>query len=447
MEKLKRIIPFALIFLFTSVLGHSQTNTPINRISNYLDELSTDDFFSLSIAISQGDEVVFKNAYGYANRSHKFPNKVTTKYNIASIGKMFTAVATLQLYEKNKIDLHQPVGKYLPEFPNEYIRDSITIHQLLTHTGGLPIWFSRDFVMNPKFSFLSLSDYLPLFDNITIDRQKIGQNSYSNVGYFVLGYIIENISGKSYKEYVNAHLFHPLKMKNTDLWNLTEIIPVVATGYIRPANKNDWWKTNAHINMGSGPAGGAYSSVLDFLTFFKALRNNELLSPENTALMFSPKTQTDDGQYGYGISISENNGQKIIGHLGGFFGIRGELMWYKKGDYTVAILANSDHTDYIDISYFIKTELTGTKNQQEIYNNTLSLIKQINKKDFQVTEANCKKIMHQKFDESLIQIKAYHFLNNKNYEHAALLFKLNSILFPDSESAKNDLAKANKLME
>ena len=159
---------------------------------------------------------------------------------------MFTAVAILQLREQGKIDVNQTIGYYIPDFPNSFMRDSTTVHQLLPHTSGLPLWFNDAFARAPKFDYIELSDYLSLYEDLNIDKDKIGQNSYSNVGFITLGFVIEAVSKQSYRAYLQQHIFEPLQMQETGLWRLTEIIPEVATGYIRPSSKQDWWKTNYH---------------------------------------------------------------------------------------------------------------------------------------------------------------------------------------------------------
>ena len=444
----KTILIFVIILLST-FNSFAQKDENITQISNYLEKLSEDEFFGLSIAISKKDQIIFQKGYGYANREHQVPNQPSTKINIASIGKMFTAVAILQLKEQGKLELNQPIGKYLPDFPNPKIRESVTIHQALTHTSGLPLWFNQTFANNPKFSYLELEDYLPLFKKIEIDSSKIGNSSYSNVGFCILGYIIEAVAEMPYKKYVQKHIFKPSGMTETGLWNLTEIIPNAAVGYIRPISKDGYWTTNFNKNMSCNPAGGAFASVLDLTKFYQALRNHQLLSASTTALMFEPKTLTPSGDYGYGYGIGRfvRNDKIVLGHLGGFFGTRGELMWFQEANYTIAILANSDQTDYIDVSYFIETLLIGTEEEKNIYHKTHTFIDSINQKDFQVNSETIKKFNPKQLNETLIQIKGYHFYNNQKYKAAEKLFKASALLYPESEGAKNDLKKVTEQIE
>ncbi|MEL6844930.1 MAG: serine hydrolase domain-containing protein, partial [Bacteroidota bacterium] len=411
----------------------------LEKLDAYLTTLATDENFGLSIVIAKEGENVLQKSYGFANREHRVPNRLDTKFNIASIGKLFTAVAILQLREQGKIDLNQTLGSYLPDFPNQFMRDSITIQQLLTHTSGLPLWFHDDFDREPKFEYVVLSDYLPLYEEISIDKNKIGKHSYSNVGFISLGFVIEAVSKLAYRDYLIKHIFEPLAMKETDLWRLTEVIPNAAVGYVRPSSQDDWWKTNYHLNKGSSPAGGAYSSPRDLAAFYHGLMTSKILRQESWELMIRPQTETAYGEYGYGIGISKNHDHTIIGHLGGYYGIRGELMWYKDSNYVVAILANSDQTDYVDVSYFIKTHLTGSEDEKKAHSRTLALIDLIDFDTEKTTEEFETWRDAGNVDEALIQIKGYYHFNNQHYDKAKRLFALNYQLFPDSESAKRDV--------
>ena len=404
---MNQVLSLIITLCLLSNLVFCQDDSFIKKTSDYLEELAEDENFSLSICIAKGGDVVFEKAYGYASREHQVRNQVDTKFNTASIGKLFTAVAIMQLHEQGQIDLHQPLGHYLPQFPNRYIRDSVTAHQLLTHTSGLPLWFNDDFDQSPKFDYLELNDYRSSYETLSIDKTRMGSHHYSNVGYVLLGFLIETVSKKSYKNYLNQHIFDPLGMTATDIWRLTEIIPNVATGYVRPSSREDWWKTNDHLNMGSSPAGGAYSSVKDLVKFFHGLQSNKLMHEKSKQLMLSPKTKSYQGEYGYGIGITKHHDKVIIGHPGGYYGARGELMWYQDANYIVAILANSDHTDYIDVSYFIKVALTGTKAEKAAYKNTSQLIRSLDFSKMESTQELEAMSQADGFDELLIQIKGY----------------------------------------
>ncbi|MEO0340252.1 MAG: serine hydrolase domain-containing protein, partial [Bacteroidota bacterium] len=392
--------------------------------------------FSLVFAIANDHVILKQGAYGWADRTHQVPNQLDTKFNIASIGKLFTAVAILQLKQAGKLNLNDPPGKYLPNLQHKGLKDSITIHQLLTHTAGLPLWFNEQFANTPKFHLQSLHDYLPLIEKITCQNDWKGTHHYSNVGYFILGLIIESISGQSYPNYVEQYIFAPVQMEHTGYWPIHTIEPNRATGYTRPTDQEKAWTANERFNMNGGPAGGAWSTCRDLIRFYWALKNHQLLDHVHTQLLFRPQVSTGYGHYGYGIGLQGEKGAQKIGHLGGFYGIRGELMWYIDQNRIVAILANSDQTSYLDLSYFLQTQWYGSKADQAAYANSLRLWKTI--------KNGGKELLDESYDEQLLQIKAYHAFNNNQLDLAQQLFQLNLKLSPDSIQAKLDLQKCKK---
>ena len=115
-------------------LTGSSTQSTNSLIKNYLDSINASEF-SGAVLIAQNDRIIEKRAYGLSSIEYDVKTKIDTKFNIASITKMFTAVAALQLYEQGKIALKTPIGEYLPEYPNETVRNNVTVHQLLTHTS------------------------------------------------------------------------------------------------------------------------------------------------------------------------------------------------------------------------------------------------------------------------------------------------------------------------
>ncbi len=443
---MKNIISLTLSLLFSFVIfqsGYAQANNFITALEQYLSVLEKDNpHFGLSIAVAQKDKLVFQKAYGLANRNYELPVTTKTKFNIASIGKMMTAIAILQLEQDKALNLQEKLGTYFPDFPHEGIRDSVSIHQLLTHTSGLPIWFTPDFPLISKFQYEDLKDYVPLFKKLKIDTAKVDTYSYSNVGYFVLGCLIEKIAGVPYAYFVSENISLPLGMRDTEFYSLNEIKKVAAEGYMRPTKDGEAWQRNDRFNLASGPAGGAYATPSDLVRLFLGLRNHQLLTPENTKLMMEEKVKTPQGGYGYGIGQTSYNDHPILGHLGGFFGARGELMWYQTADYTIAILANSDQTDYIDVSHFIEVYLAGTATQQEAHTQTLNLLQQVLDQKIDISTAETKaQLAKGTYDSDLLQIKGYFYLNKNDFTPALAIFQLNALLFP-TDGTQNDLRRA-----
>lgn len=432
-----KAILYFLLLCCTSANAQSQTD--IQRINDYIDSFNDDPYFGIAVQIKKGNEVVLERYDGAANWEHLTPIDSLTVFNIASIGKLFTATRILQLVQTGRLALHEPIAQYLPNFPNDNIKQ-VTTHQLLTHTSGLPLWPSSDFAMVPKFQYQSVTDYMPLLEAISIDTTKVDAFNYSNTGYVVLGLLIEQMDKVSYEYSVAEHVFAKAKMYNTENYDLMDVITKKATGYTRPNGKNDVWKTNEHLNMGGNPAGGAHSTVGDLQRFMASLRNYELLDEKHTKLMMTPHVIRADEHYGYGMAIRDKYNQTQIGHDGGFWGVRGEVFWFEKADWTVAILANSDQTNYIDISHCVATQLFGTKAQKSAWENTLTLINEVLARE--PNTATIEALSTQDIDEMLLEIKAYYHLNFNNERNSLRLFELYASLFPESESAIKGLELA-----
>ena len=331
-----------ITILFIGILAFGQSNGNINaEITSYLNDLDSKDF-SGTILVAQNDTIIEERAYGFSNIEYKVPNKIDTKFNLASITKLFTAVATMQLYEQGKLKLKTPVGEYLPDYPNKLVRDSVTVHQLLTHTSGLNNFYvSDEDKINPS-KYKKVSDFVPLFVNDTLLSKPGTKYDYSASGFVMLGLIIEKVSGENYYEYVKNHIFKPAGMPNTTELEVDSIVQNKASGYTSMFGENKTLKKNDYYLTKASPAGFHYSTVNDLFNFSKALRNYKLLKKETTELMFEPKVKGYNTHLGYGIDVDQRYNQTILGNSGGWYGIHTELMHFVKDNYTVIILSNID---------------------------------------------------------------------------------------------------------
>ena len=154
-----------LVFIFATISIYSQSKN--SQIKNYLKSLK-DSEFSGAILVAQNDKIIDEKAFGLSSIEYDVKNKINTKFNIASITKLFTAVAALQLYEHGKIDLNKPIGNYLPDYTNETVRKSVTVHQLLTHTSGLNNFYVTDLDKIKNTDYQEISDFVQLFAKDTL---------------------------------------------------------------------------------------------------------------------------------------------------------------------------------------------------------------------------------------------------------------------------------------
>ena len=332
-------IKITLISMFFVFTGYSQSTN--SQIEKYLDQLDNEDF-SGTILIAQNDKVLQERAYGYSTIEYEIENKIDTKFNIASITKMFTAIATLQLYEQGKLELKETIGNYLPDYPIKLVRDSVTVHQLLTHTSGLNNFYINDWDKIKNLDYNKVSDFLPLFVNDTLLSTPGTKYNYSGSGYVVLGLIIEEISGDSYYNYVREHILNKAQMFETTELEIDSIVKNKASGYTSMFGENKFLKKNDYYLTKASPAGFYYSTARDLFNFSKALRNFMLLKKETTEMMLEPKIKGYNTHLGYGIDIDNRYNQTIIGQSGGWYGIHCELMDFTDDNYTVIILSNID---------------------------------------------------------------------------------------------------------
>jgi len=301
--------------------------------------------FSGVVLVATGDRTLFHRAYGLADRSWRIRNQLDTKFNLASMNKMFTAVAIGQLIEAGKLRFEDTLARVLPEYPNRGAARRITIAHLLSHSAGLGTLFDRAGFDRRK-RYRASADYFPLFAAESLLFQPGTASAYSNEGYVVLGAVIEQLSGMSYFDYVRERIFQPLGMSDTESYAIDDVVPNLAVGYARfeddplgigPRRPN-WiflqWKGSA--------AGGGYSTTGDLLRFVRGLQQGRVLRAGLVDTLLAP--HADGGWYGYGFGIQDVGGKQVRGHGGGGpgSGIGAELGWFVDGSYTAIVLGNYD---------------------------------------------------------------------------------------------------------
>ncbi|WP_419210900.1 serine hydrolase domain-containing protein [Maribacter sp. X9] len=333
----KNYLSLAIFFMGAFIFGQSK-DVQIEKFLNSLDAT----IFSGAVLVAHNDKIIAKKAYGLASMEYNTKNKVDTKFNIASITKLFTAVATLQLYENQLVELDVPIGKYLPDYQNKRVRDSVTIHQLLTHTSGNTNFYVGDFLKTDKLRYKNISDFVPLFVNDTLLSKPGTKYDYSASGFVILGLIIEKVSGLNYYDYLRKSIFEPAGMTNTTELEIDSVVQNKASGYTTFFGELNTPKRNDYYLSKASPGGFHYSTVDDLFKFSKALRNGLFLKKQTTQLMFEPKVMGYNTNLGYGIDVDLRYNQTIQGHSGGWYGIHNELMDFMKDGYTVVILSNMD---------------------------------------------------------------------------------------------------------
>jgi CubicO group peptidase (beta-lactamase class C family) len=339
--------------------GPKLTNRELHdRIARLMAVLTKADAFSGIVYVAKNGRPIYAQAFGLANRSWMIPNRIDTRFNLASVTKMFTAVAIAQLVEHGKLSYDQTVGQVLPDYPNKAVARTVTIGQLLSHTSGMigarPL---AEKAVDPQ-SARTLQPWLDTFVNEPLSAAPGQRFDYSNAGYILLGAIIEKASGQSYYDYVADHVFKPAGMTDTSFYDLETDPPNLATGFMDGPGGTRRDNIFALTARGA-PHAGAYSTGPDMVKFHLALVNHRLLSAAALKTLWTGVTEEADKhrQYGYGAYIERYNGHEIISHGGGWQGITNQFEFYPGLGYTVVILSNIDD-DPTAIAYKLREWLT-----------------------------------------------------------------------------------------
>jgi len=317
--------------------------------------------FSGTALVARGDRIIYEHGFGFANREWQIPNDARTKFELGSITKQFTALLVLQFVNEGKIKLSGHISDYLPY----YRRDNgvkVTVHQLLSHTSGIP-----EFLAEPGFLEGPASRQKYITKQFAVEHGS-GQLlfepgtkfSYSNSGYFLLGAILEEVSGETYEQLLNQRIFGPLGMKDSGYTRSETVLMNRAAGYERtPAGL-----VNARYYDMSIPfsAGALYSTARDLYLWDRALYTDRLLPDRLRRLLFAPNLEN----YGYGWAIlipepgSPYAGESIPMHSGAIFGFQSVIQRIVNHRELIVLLDNTDSPKLLDIALEIRTVLART---------------------------------------------------------------------------------------
>ena len=233
-------------------------------IDDYLDDLSSEGVFSGAVLIADRDKIHFEGAYGLASREFEVANNLDTRFDVGSCTKDFTRTAILQLQAQGKLSVDDLVGKHLSSFPNEQVREQVTIQHLLDHRSGLGDYFTEEWHQTPMSSLRHVEDYIPIWGPKPLLSAPGEREAYSNFGYTVLGAIIEKASGQRYPDYVVEHIFAPAGMVDSGFFDTDAVVPNVAVGYtyMSPTGRLETPVKNIYVEPAKGgPWGKSFSTI------------------------------------------------------------------------------------------------------------------------------------------------------------------------------------------
>lgn len=291
-----------------------------------------------SIAILQQGRLILAKGYGLANVELSVGATIDTVYELLSIGKQFTATAILMLYEAGRLGLDDKLSKYLADLPSNWTE--ITVRQLLTHTSGVP-----DYTEAPGFSQnlqlgRSPQELLKPVQALPLVFSPGTQWRYSNSNYYLLGLLIEKLSGQSYADYLQEHIFQPLQMKVSRVNALQVLMPQRAAGY-------HWQKDHLENALVVDPsqmwaAGAVVSSVTDLTKWDAALYTEKLLKKATLEQSWTPGRLNNGAavDYGFGNELSVVQGHRIAGHQGGGLAFNATFLRYVDDQLSIIVLCN-----------------------------------------------------------------------------------------------------------
>ncbi|WP_048600896.1 serine hydrolase domain-containing protein [Rubeoparvulum massiliense] len=334
----------------------------VDKIEQLEEKMKSLENFSGAVQIKERDEVILKDAFGYADIRNSIKNNVHTRFGIASGAKLLTAIGICKLVDEGLIDFGTLLKDCLPiDFPN--FDSQVTIHHLLTHSSGIPDYFDEEtmddfselWIHNPMYLLREPKDFLPMFQQSKMMFAPGEKFYYNNGAFIVLGLVIEHVAKIPFVDFVQQKIFDPLEMKDSGYFVLDQLPGNCAYGYLE--DEAGTLKTNIYsIPVVGGPDGGVFMTVDDMSKLWQGLIHCKLLSEKVTTKLLTPQIH-DDGEfyYGYGIWIRKKDEKVWKYFLTGMDpGIRFMSSYYPEAQIEVTALANREFGPY-DITMHVES--------------------------------------------------------------------------------------------
>jgi len=314
--------------------------------------------FNGSVLIARRGRIIYERGLGLANREWNIPNDVNTKFEIGSMTKQFTALLVLQFVNEDRIRLEGRLSDYLPYYRKD-TRSRVTISELLSHTSGVPSFTDLPGFLDGPASRVhhAVREFVQEFCSGDLRFEPGTRFEYSNSGYFLLGAVLEQISGVSYEQLLHDRIFQPLGMKDSGYTQFETVIAHRATGYKHSPSGLQ----NARYYDMSVPfaAGALYSTVEDLNRWDQALYGERLLPARLRDLLFKPNLEN----YGYGwvilvpVAGSPYAGESIPMHGGAIFGFQSVIQRIIQHRELIVLLDNNDDAKLLDVAREIRRAL------------------------------------------------------------------------------------------
>lgn len=341
-----------LIFVAALCIGHFNFAQDTDKLDALINAYAKMYKFNGAALVAKNGVILLNKGYGYRNVADKVANTEQTIFQLGSITKQFTSAIILKLQQEKKLSVSDKLSKYFPGYPKG---DSITIEHLLTHTSGI-FNYTNDgnFMTNEVAKSASREKIMALFKDKPLDFSPGTSWNYSNSGYSLLGYIIEDVTKTPYEQVVRKYIFTPLQMTHSG-FDFTHLkINEKATGYLK-LNDKDAVPSPIVDSTVAYSAGAIYSTTGDLYLWHKALQQNKILSKEQQEKAYTP---VKNG-YGYGWGIDSVEGKRRVSHGGGIHGFVTNISRVPEDDICIVLLSNTSEPAISEITKSIFAILYG----------------------------------------------------------------------------------------
>jgi CubicO group peptidase (beta-lactamase class C family) len=323
--------------------GQASHEYSTTAIDHYLrDQMRRQKIPGISLAVARDGKPLYVKSYGVATLEHDVKARPDTVYQIGSIGKQFTAVAVMMLANEHKLDLDDPLSKYLPEVPANW--GKVTLRTMLNHQSGIPQFTTPERqLLNLVHDYTDL-ELIQLASTQPLDFEPGTNVSYSDTGYVLLGFVINRVSGMFYGDFLQQRVFKPLGMNQTRVISDKDIVPNRASGYEQADSGELYNQTYVSPALNRTADGSLYSTVLDLMKWDRALYGDEVLPQAQLERMWRVDAHRDGRRplyhFGYGFENNRLRGHRLVEYDGNWQGFQAVMSRYVDKRLTVIVLTN-----------------------------------------------------------------------------------------------------------
>lgn len=300
-------------------------------LSDYMNAVGATGF-SGAVLVTQQDRILYAGAFGPEH------NTLMTAFNIGPASAMLTSVMIMKLVEAGELDLNAMVGRYLPDWPNERVRNEISILHLLSHQSGIPA-ISPEIMTERRARLHTVPDYVEIFAEQPLRFTPGSRFEYSDSGIILLGLVAERVAGRSFDDLMAGYIYEPAGMDNSGRFSVDELEECCAVGIIGDDQTN-----TGMLPWRGSPAAGSYATVIDLARFALAFMGGHFVSQENVEMMISPSSPVSASEvFSLAGFVAEEDGQVHVGYRSGGPGIGVDFAVYPVQAYTVIVLSNQNN--------------------------------------------------------------------------------------------------------